>query len=40
MDKEDVVYRYTMGYYLAIKNESSPFETTQMDLGGILCLVK
>jgi len=35
MDKEEVVCRYTMDYYMAIKNESSPFATTCMDLGGV-----
>ena len=37
MDKEDVVYRYTMEYYSAIKkNEILPFATTLMELEGIM----
>ena len=37
MDKEDVVYGYTMEYYLAIKkNETVPFATTQTDLEMIM----
>ena len=37
MDKEDVVYIYTMGDYSAIKkNEILPFETTWMELEGIM----
>ena len=36
MDKEDVVYIYTMEYYAAIKrNEIFPFATTWMELDGI-----
>ena len=35
MDKEDVVYKYTMEYYSAIKkNEILAFTTTWMDLEG------
>ena len=34
MDKEEVVYVYTMEFYLVIKmNEILPFATTWMDLG-------
>ena len=37
MDKEDVVYMYTMEYYLAIKrNEILPFATTWEELEGIM----
>ena len=37
MDKEDVVYVYTTGYYSAIKkNEILPFATTWMELKGIM----
>ena len=41
IDKEDVVYVYTqrMSHYSAInlkKNETLPFATTWMDLGGII----
>ena len=37
MDKEIVVYIYTMKYYLAIKkNEILPFVTTGMDLERIM----
>ena len=37
MDKEGVVYIYTMGYYSAIKkNEMLPFATTWMELEGII----
>ena len=37
MDKEDVVYIYTMEYYAAIKrNEILPFAMTWMQLEGIM----
>ena len=37
MDKEDLVYIYTMEYYLAIKkNEILPFATMWMELEGIM----
>ena len=37
MDKEDVVYIYTMEYYSAIKkNEILPFATMWMELDGIM----
>ena len=37
MDKEDVVYVYTMEYYSAIKkNEILPFATMWMELEGIM----
>ena len=37
MDTEDVVYIYTMEYYLAIKkNEILPFATMWMELEGIM----
>ena len=32
MDKEDVVYMYTVEYYSAIENEIIPFAETWMDL--------
>ena len=35
MDKEDVVYIYTMEYYHK-KNENLPFVTTWIDLEGIM----
>ena len=40
MDKEDVEmwYMYTIEYYSAIKkNETTPFVSTWMDLGIIMC---
>ena len=37
MDKEDVVYIYTMEYYAAIKrNEILPFATMWMELEGVM----
>ena len=37
MDKEDVVYIYTMEYYAAIKrNEILPFATMWMEIEGIM----
>ena len=37
MDKEDVVYVYTMEYYVTMrKNEILPFATTWMELEGIM----
>ena len=40
MDKEDVVYIYTMEYYSAIrKDEYPPFASTWMELEGIMLSV-
>jgi len=40
MEKEEVVYLYTMEYYWVRKNKDIlPFATTWMDLE-VLCLVK
>ena len=36
MDKEDVVYVYTMEYYSAIKNEMMLFVATWMDLETVI----
>jgi len=36
MDKEDVVYIYTMEYYSAVKNEILPFAMMWMELKGIM----
>ena len=37
MDKEDLVYKYTVEYYSATKkNGILPFATTWMDLEGII----
>ena len=37
MDKEDVIYVYTMEYYLAIKkNDILPFAATWLELEGIM----
>ena len=37
MDKKDVVYIYTMEYYLTVKNnEIMPFATTWMELEDIM----
>ena len=36
MDKEDVVYKYTMEYYSAIKKIIMPFAAARMDLEIIM----
>ena len=37
MDKEDVVYIYTMEYYSAIRNDKyPPFSSTWIELEGIM----